>query len=95
MRVDGNKEAGTKYLLAASKAPATEELSYESSYFTYKLPVVLLKYGGPEQRSAVIEFLEQFGKISKRSDMPLLESAAQLRAGLMPSWYQYQAAKLK
>ncbi len=95
MRVDGNKKAATKYLLAASKAPATEELAYGMSYFVQRLPVLLLKYGGPEQRAAVIEFLERLGKISKRSDMPLLESAAQLRQGLMPLWYQVQAVKLK
>jgi hypothetical protein len=95
MRVDGDKNTATKHLLEASKAPATEELAHSADYFTFKLPVLLLKYGGADEREAVIEYLERFGKISQRPDSPLLKSAAQLRKGYMPSWYQYQAAKLK
>ena len=43
----------------------------------------------------MIEYLERYGKILKRQDVDLLKAAAQLRKGYMPSWYQYQAAKLK
>jgi hypothetical protein len=95
MRVDGDKKTATKHLLEASRAPATKELAYSSDYFTYKLPVLLLKYGGAGEREAVIEYLERFGKICQRPDLPLLEAAAQLRKGYMPRWYQYQAAQLK
>ena len=55
----------------------------------------LLKYGGADQRRAVIEFLEWCGKINKRQDLPLLESAAKLRQGIMPEWYQRQQAESK
>ena len=95
MRVDGNKKAAARYLLEASKAPATDELAYNADAFTVKLPVVLLKYGGPDEREAVIEYLERFGKVLHRRDLPLLENAAELRKGYMPLWYQYQVAELR
>ncbi len=95
MRVDGNRKVATRYLLDASKAPRTDELAYSGDYFVMKLPVLLLKYGGLDEREAVITFLETFGKIYNPPDLPLLENAAQLRNGYMPIWYQYQAAQLK
>ncbi len=95
MRVDQDKNAAIDYLLAASKAPATDELAYNIQDLAMKLPVALLKYGGLDGREAVIEYLERFGKVVHRHDLPLLENAAQLRNGYMPVWYQYQAAKLK
>jgi hypothetical protein len=95
MRVDGDKKAAAKYLLAASQAPATEELNYLVSPLILKLPVVLLRYGGAAEREAVIEFLERFGRILKRRDLDLLHSAQQLRQGYMPLWYEVQAAQLK
>ncbi len=95
MRVDGDSKAAAKYLLAASKAPSTEELAYYGDGFTLKLPVLLLKYGGPSGREAVIEYLERFGKTLHRHDMDLLAAARQLRQGYMPIWYQYQDRELK
>jgi hypothetical protein len=95
MRVDGNKKAAAKYLLEAAKAPATDELTYSPDYFTLKLPVLLLKYGGLDERDAVIQFLDSYGKIVRRSDYTLLADAEKLRKGYMPVWYQYQAAQLK
>jgi len=95
MRVDGDAKAAAKYLLAASKAPATEELAYYPPYFTQKLPVLLLKYGGLDGREAVIEFLETYGKIVKQSSYSLPSDAEKLRKGYMPIWYQYQSAQLK
>jgi hypothetical protein len=92
MRVDGDPKAATKYLLAASKAPVTDE---SVNHFTLKLPVALLRYGGPDERKAVIEYLERYGSKVHRQDLDLLHAAKQLRQGYMPIWYQYQAAKLK
>jgi hypothetical protein len=95
MRVDGNKKAAARRLLEASKAPPTDQLAYGGDAFTMKLPVLLLKYGGLDEREAVIEYLERFGKVLHRADLPLLENAAELRKGYMPIWYQYQAAQLR
>jgi hypothetical protein len=95
MRVDGDRKAAAKYLLAASRAPPTDELAYSGDYFTLKLPVLLLKYGGPSGRKAVIEYLERFGRTLHRPDMDLLAAARQLRQGYMPVWFQRQADQLK
>jgi beta-lactamase regulating signal transducer with metallopeptidase domain len=95
MRVDGNAKAAERYLIDAAKAPATDELTYTAQWFTVKLPVLLLKYGGLDGREAVIEYLDRFGKTLRRSDLPLLQNAAELRAGYMPIWYQYQASQLR
>jgi beta-lactamase regulating signal transducer with metallopeptidase domain len=92
MRVDGDKKAAREYLLAASTAHTTEN---SAAPFTFKLPVLLLKYGGPGERKAVIEFLERYGKTLHRKDLDLLAAAKQLRQGIMPIWYQYQSAQLK
>ena len=92
MRVDGDKKAAREYLLAASTAHTTEN---SAAPFTFKLPVLLLKYGGPDERRAVIEFLERYGKTLHRKDLDLLAAAKQLRQGIMPIWYQYQSAQLK
>jgi hypothetical protein len=92
MRVDGDKKAARKYLLAASTAHTTEN---SAAPFIFKLPVLLLKYGGPDERKAVIEFLERYGKSLHRKDLDLLLAAKQLRQGVMPIWYQYQPAQLQ
>jgi hypothetical protein len=92
MRVDGDKKAARKYLLAASTAHTTDN---SAAPFTLKLPVLLLKYGGPNERKAVIEFLERHGKTLHRKDLDLLLAAKQLRQGIMPVWYQYQSAQLQ
>jgi protoheme ferro-lyase len=57
--------------------------------------VLLLKYGGPSGREAVIEYLERFGRTLHRHDLDLLAAAKQLRQGYMPGWYQYQTESLK
>ncbi len=92
MRVDGNRKAAREYLLAASTAHPTDN---SLAPFTFKLPVLLLKYGGPDERKAVIEFLERYGKTLHRKDLNLLLAAKQLRQGIMPIWYQYQSAQLR
>jgi hypothetical protein len=95
MRVDGNARAAAKYMIEASKAPATDELRYDMQDFAIKLPVLLLKYGGLDGREAVIEYLERFGKVFNRHDLPLLDDAGRIRRGYMPIWYQYQAGQLR
>jgi beta-lactamase regulating signal transducer with metallopeptidase domain len=92
IRVDGKKKAATQYLLAASETLPRDNTVGE---FTMKLPVLLLKYGGPDEREAVVEFLERYGKVLHRSDFDPLLAAKQIRAGTMPIWYQYQAAQLQ
>jgi hypothetical protein len=95
MRVDGNVSAARKYLLEASKAPASEDLEYMVDGLALKLPVLLLRYGTATDRQAVIEYLERYGRLIKRRELDLLHSAQQLRAGYMPFWYEVQAAQLK
>jgi beta-lactamase regulating signal transducer with metallopeptidase domain len=92
MRVNGDKTAAREFLLAASTAHTTEN---NAAPFVFKLPVLLLKYGGPDERKAVIEFLERYGKTLHRKDLDLLLAAKQLRQGIMPIWYQYQSAQLQ
>ena len=64
-------------------------------YFTQKLPVLLPKYGGLDEREAVIEFLETYGKSVHASGYDLVADAGKLRNGFAPAWYQYQASQLK
>jgi hypothetical protein len=92
MRVDGNSREARKYLRAAGAAKTSDQMV---DGLLLKLPVLLLRYGNADDREAVIEFLEQYGKTLHRRDLDLLAAAKELRAGLMPMWYQYQAAQLK
>ena len=92
MRKDGDLKAATKYLLSASKTPGADDTV---QYLTTKLPTLLLKYGGPDQRKAVIEFLERCGHKIDSPLFDLLHSAQQLREGDMPVWYQSAIADMK
>jgi beta-lactamase regulating signal transducer with metallopeptidase domain len=80
---DGNKKAAVDYLLAASHAPAAEDLD---AYIPHhmRLTGYLLKYG---ERDSVIEFLERIAQVSIVSKSELLEAASQIRKGLQPVWY--------
>jgi beta-lactamase regulating signal transducer with metallopeptidase domain len=92
MVVDGDIKAATKYLLAASKTPAGD---ISMAYLLQRLPTALLKHGGPEQRKAVIEYLERCGPTFRPHGLNLLKDAEQLRAGIMPAFYQLNQADLK
>jgi hypothetical protein len=92
MVVDGDIKAATNYLLAASKAPAAD---ISMNYLTQRLPTALLKHGGPEQRKAVIEYLERCGRTFHPQGLNLLKDAEQLRAGNMLVFYQVNQTDLK
>jgi beta-lactamase regulating signal transducer with metallopeptidase domain len=83
---DGKRDDAARRLLAAGEAPSTEELAYSHQFGTYHLPSWLLKEG---VREPVIRFLERFAQTDVAERKYLLDSAAQLRAGTKPSWYQY------
>lgn len=91
VRVDGNIKSATHHLLVASETPSAEI----PTYLSMRLPTALLKYGGMDQREAVIKYLERCGRTMDRPDIRFLEDAQKLRKGIMPIWYQYQIAKLK
>lgn len=90
MRLDGDIKSATRHLLAASETP-----SAEITYLSTRLPIAILRYGGIDQREAVIKYLERCGRIMNRPDIHFLEDAQKLRKGIMPIWYQYQIARLK
>jgi len=91
MRIDGDIKSAMLHLLAASETPSAEIPTYLST----RLPTAILRYGGIDQREAVIKYLERCGRIIDRPDIHFLEDAQKLRKGIMPIWYQYQIAKLK
>jgi beta-lactamase regulating signal transducer with metallopeptidase domain len=92
MVVDGDIKAATKYLLAASKTPAAD---ISMAFFIQRLPTALLKHGGPEQRKAVIEYLERCGPIFMSHGLIGPKDAEKLRAGNMPAFYQVNQENLK
>ena len=81
----GDSETAIRYLLEASNAPASEELAYYVAPYSERLVKYLLKYG---EREPVIRFLEAMAQKSVMQKDYLLESAAAIRRGQMPSWYQ-------
>lgn len=80
---EGNKKAAVDYLLAASHAPAAQDLDMYIPYHL-RLSGYLLKYG---ERESVIEFLERIAQVSRLQKTSLLEAAGNIRKGLQPSWY--------
>ena len=79
---DGNRKAAARYLVEASKTPATEELAYTMEHLSFKLPAWLLKDG---ERDAVVEYLERFAQTNIREKKPMLEGARLIRNGKKPS----------
>lgn len=80
---EGNKQAAVKYMLAASHAPAAEDLDYYLNFHT-RLTGYLLKYG---ERESVIEFLERIAPLSTMSKTAWLDDANKIRKGIQPVWY--------
>jgi hypothetical protein len=71
-------------MLAASHAPAAEDLEYYVPFYI-RLTGYLLKYG---ERESVIEFLERIAQVvSDRYKTELLNAASQIRKGIQPIWY--------
>lgn len=82
---NGRQQEAVHYMLEASKAPSSEELTHMHQYLSFKLPEVLLKYG---ERATVVEFLERFSKVNISERTYLLESADLIRHGRKPAWYR-------
>jgi len=81
----GDSKTAVRHLLEASKAPASEELAYYAAPAAERLVKYLLKGG---EREPVIQFLEAMARTNVMQKDYLLESAAAIRRGQMPSWYQ-------
>lgn len=84
LRPDGDRKKAARYMLEASKAPATDEIAYLYQDYSYRLPGYLLRYG---ERESVIEYLQRFAQVSVIQKDDLLKSAAQIRQGIMPPWH--------
>lgn len=82
---NGDTRTAVRHLLDASKAPDSEELAYYQGIAADRLLRRLLKN---DERDPVTEFLEAMAQKSIVEKEYLLESAAALRRGLMPIWYQ-------
>ena len=80
---EGNKQAAVNYMLAASRAPAAEDLDYYIPFHT-RLTGYLLKYG---ERESVIEFLQRVAPLSTTSKTAWLDDANKIRRGIQPNWY--------
>jgi hypothetical protein len=80
---NGDRNAAVNYMLAASQAPAAQDLDYYV-HFHMKLTKYLLKYG---ERESVIQFLERIAQVSTINKKSLLEAANQIRNGIQPVWY--------
>jgi hypothetical protein len=81
----GESKTAIRYLREASQAPASEELAYSAAPAAERLVKYLLKSG---EREAVIQFLEAMAKTNVVQKDYLLKSAAAIRSGQMPEWYQ-------
>ncbi len=92
-RVDGDSHQAAQYLLAASIADAHD--SPWQTFLIQKLCLLLLHYGGSDERQAVITFMDRQSKFIPKGQMDLALAAKQIREGTMPSWYQFQVAHLK
>jgi len=81
-----NREQAKQHLLAASEVPSAVEL-WPIDVQNSLLVVGLLK---DHEHAAVITFLERLGKLSASPGQQkwMLESAEQIRKGVMPEWYQ-------
>jgi hypothetical protein len=81
---EGDRGSAVRYMLAASYAPASEDIELYVSLHT-KLTVYLLKAG---ERETVIEFLERVAQVSSpKVRNALLDSVDKIRKGIRPSWY--------
>jgi beta-lactamase regulating signal transducer with metallopeptidase domain len=87
---NGDKAKAVDYLRAAGKAPPSDELAYYSDGMWTRLAVPLLKYG---ERESVAEFLDRYARLSVIGRDRLAAGAADIRAGRMPDFYQYQTTQ--
>jgi hypothetical protein len=77
------------HMEAAANAPPSDELKYGQLWDWQYLAVELLKQG---ERESVARFLDRLAAISEvpSGKEGLAKAAAQIRAGQMPAFYQYQ-----
>ena len=87
---DGDQKTAVRFMLDASKAPASEELAYNTAPYAERLVKYLLKYG---ERETVIEFLERMAQINIIGKDSILDAAAAIRRGQMPMAYQATMTK--
>ena len=87
---DGDQNTAVRFMLDASKAPASEELAYNTAPYAERLVKYLLKYG---ERETVIEFLERMAQINILGKDYILDAAAAIRRGQMPMAYQATMTK--
>jgi hypothetical protein len=79
---DGDKKKAVAYLERASKAPASEELTYRDDVVSrWRVTRDLVAQG---ERQAVIDFLERMAQTNLAERMDLREAAAALRRGETP-----------
>jgi hypothetical protein len=86
----GDQRTAVRFMLDASRAPASEELAYNSAPAAERLVKYLLKYG---ERETVVEFLERMAQINIIEKDYILEAAAAIRRGQMPMAYQATMTK--
>jgi hypothetical protein len=100
---NGDAKAAQKFLLAASEAPASEQLAYWYSNLTYRLPSRLLRSGEggfvpylerfaglkPSNRELADSVVTYFERMAKirTQDPEMSRSADLIRRGLRPEWY--------
>jgi hypothetical protein len=87
--IDGDRKAAVRHLLAASRAPVSEELAYSRHITGWNLVRRLLDQG---ERDSVIEFLQRMAHISIVDQASLRESVAAIRRGDMPNFGPYWTA---
>ncbi len=83
---DGDKPTALRHMKDAVNAPSSESLRYrETAGLWPELAGRMLGWG---ERDSVIQFLEQYARLSLDSRDRLLKEAAAIRAGRMPAFYQ-------
>ena len=89
---EGDGKAAAAYLLAASEAPPTEEMSYGAagSRLESRLVNAMLKYGDLD---AVATYYERTAKMFESKRDERLAAAAAIHKGVMPELYQWAVAQ--
>jgi hypothetical protein len=84
---DNDLTSALRHMETAGSAPASDELRYGFNSLWSSLATGMLKRG---ERESVARFLERYAALNESGREQLLSSAAQIRGGRMPSFYQYQ-----
>jgi len=84
---DNDKASALEHLEEAVKAPPSDELKHGFNALWSRVAVGLLKRG---ERESVARFLDRYAQLNESQRAQLTKSAAAIRAGTMPDFYQYQ-----